>query len=186
MHERLACRLRWLFNALIASSLILLAFTLMVWAQSYWFAEQLIWQQPPSAGGLIVCRGEFCWFHAEEFTGHFPGTAGFHFYAVGVDGETLSPGGLERRWDGVILSKKEGGDHGIYWYIAKGPMSVVAAVFLLPTLPRLRRMILRWQDTHRRYREARLLRQKTHCSTCGYDLRATPDRCPECGTVPRN
>jgi hypothetical protein len=49
----------------------------------------------------------------------------------------------------------------------------VLAFLILPVV-----WILRWRAARRRA-SAGL------CETCGYDLRGTPERCPECGTVPK-
>jgi hypothetical protein len=40
-----------------------------------------------------------------------------------------------------------------------------------------------WMATRRR---RRLRKMAGRCMACGYDLRATPERCPECGAVPAN
>jgi hypothetical protein len=52
------------------------------------------------------------------------------------------------------------------------PHWFLALLFAIPPALHLRAMI---RSRRRRHRAG-------HCPTCGYDLRATPDRCPECGT----
>ena len=60
----------------------------------------------------------------------------------------------------------------IVWHVRLGYALPFAVLALPPTA---------WA-TARRRRRARLARRVAgQCPACGYDLRATPDRCPECG-----
>jgi hypothetical protein len=60
------------------------------------------------------------------------------------------------------------------WQVCAPAWSVCALTGALPAMWFVRRR--RWRAAHRR--------RNNCCATCGYDLRATPDRCPECGAIP--
>ena len=71
-----------------------------------------------------------------------------------------------------IVVVANGQPHGLVWVMV-GNVVALGPAFLL---------VNHFEGRLR----ARLIDQKyPHlCRTCGYDLSATPDRCPECGTVP--
>jgi hypothetical protein len=70
-----------------------------------------------------------------------------------------------QRWDYV---------DGRQWSLYLHALALSMAAAVVPSA-----RIWRWR------RRAALCRRRSAglCPTCGYDLRASPDRCPECGTV---
>jgi hypothetical protein len=77
------------------------------------------------------------------------------------------------------VNEKDGGEYSIIrrWYAV--PLWLVALISGVWPVWSIALSIRRMRRRRRAAREG-------CCKSCGYDLRATPDRCPECGTTPVN
>jgi hypothetical protein len=160
---------RRLFTLLSALSLLLCMASVVLWVRSYWITDRcrLPGESPPR--------------HA----------AWSHWGQVGID-NAPEVADARKRWQDHIfaeldLSIDESADtvrkrraHGPVPKIPAGqthamPHAAIAGLFALApvlwSLPRFRR----------RGNQRRL---SGLCMVCGYDTRATPNRCPECGTAP--
>jgi hypothetical protein len=169
------CLPRILLNAATVVSLMLGVATIALWVLSYWRADALADCQPTTERGVISTCGRLL-FYDEAAMGsyRYPPPIGWAHVALppATDIANYAPTNTTRfatlAGFGVLA-----GDTGRYtvtariiphWFIA-----LATAVF--PAI---------WLRTRRRrHRSASGL-----CAACGYDLRATPDRCPECGAVP--
>ena len=178
---------RRLFNLAAAVSLVLFLATCVMWVRSYhnWdsvhycteinrASDQTYYACHSDEGTIsfhlaFLSKAAVSWapwaagFRVETRPVVDPVTAERYLKSIAHDGVYRFGFGFVRR---PILG---GGDLSAvfvpHWCIA-----LVCAVGLVPQL------VVSQRDRVRRHHK--------RCPTCGYDLRATPARCPECGTAP--
>ena len=169
---------RRLFTLLSALSLLLCVASVAVWVRGYWVRDEVtVWRYPPGRRQQTVIAG-------------FPGCV----YFGRCDWPAVASGGTARtgwdsrpqhgRWDGGF------GGWPVRWQFARFvwvgfdrpgawdrllviPLWCPTALFAVAPIG----TVVAWRRRRRGRREGL-------CPRCGYDLRATPDLCPECGAVP--
>jgi len=189
------CVLRILTRAVIALSLLACIATTALWVRSYWGTDYLSRQTPqPAMNGVIshhenqirwtngtvrFSDGDYSvYLHLTEPTAAVttarPARWSWGRLGVGHFGwETPIPKSLYNRLgffsypSGLFTSFSDSNER--VWTI---PAWLPVIGLTMPPLFAL------WRVLRKRRR-----RREGHCPHCNYDLRATPDRCPECGTV---
>ncbi len=193
--------MKWkLFNVAVALSLLLCVAVCVLWVRSYWAQDSLNLSSvsipedglPRTWGcGLLTGRGSvgFSIFASEQLAppsadalADYHAGLGWHLKHFHVNRPVIWPNG-----EPATFWQRAGLCFDSYslipWYdLTKRLHQTVGCVpdwLVLPILLVLPAM--RWVERRRRRLSQR--RERGQCTMCGYDLRATPHRCPECGTV---
>jgi hypothetical protein len=112
---------------------------------------------------------------AATYRGRHPGETRFiHRRVLVVPPYVASPDTFGFGWERQA-SRSPGREEGLYGLVL--PVWLVVPCVSVPMWPRAARA---WRG----YRRRRAARLAGLCRACGYDLRATPGRCPECGRLP--
>lgn len=152
---------RWLFNFAAAGSLILCVAVIALSVRSDW-----VWDDIGHSGGNRYWRLGSCWGQLYYIEGNTPQSIQQDWWRrsePSTEAAHSRSGFIREAWSPAFTFI------GIpHWFLATltgAPMALWAAHFLY----------------HRHWKRQRV--RKGVCIACGYDLRATPQRCPECGTV---
>ena len=188
---------RWIFNSVVAVSLILFLAVAVLWVRSYFAGDSLTVQKNQrysirSYRGLlgVIASSKYSVsaFAPPPFTGGQEEPYSEKWELSRIATRELS-WTIAFNWPNSFTRALLGFKIGYCWepgdsdlgemdvdsgYLAIAPhWAYMLALGCIPAF---------WLRRHRQQRF-----QKGHgafCSVCGYDLRATPNQCPECGTVP--
>jgi hypothetical protein len=155
--------------ALSVLSLLLCVATIVLWVRSYECTDHIRregWEVQSGQGSLVLSWSS-CWGGAPLYWADEPDAVSLSlqygtFHSVSRQRDVRFAGvGYARYFTGTLPV-----EHVLFFM----PHWLPGAILLMPSalllLPVCRRQCVNAKST---------------CKTCGYDLRATPDRCPECG-----
>lgn len=148
---------RWLFNGLAAVSLVIVLVMSVVWVFSYWknFDFSLDFDQRSFSLGIVQGRVGIGWSMPVSLNIERPFEVREFLGFEYYVGVAGIYGGIHDLMYGTTVPA---------WFV----------VFIFAILP------LIWFRKFRKNHAPQI----GLCKVCGYDLRATLDLCPECGTVP--
>ena len=179
---------QWLFNALAVISLILCVSTIILYLGSASATGKQ--NNLRSFGNSRTYWGVYSFQRQEDLFEWYsfinprikgPKATDSHAYAIWI--KQFQPWKqyqrLGFRWGSMpaILTDTNGvvWRDGNSWWIAASPVNLMMALAVLPLIAYVR--------VRRSFRLRGKRMRDDLCTRCGYDLRATPDRCPECGTA---
>jgi hypothetical protein len=170
--------LRILFTLACAASLLLFLAAAVLWVRGYVVEDQLVWQSPRRTVFAKSSTGRVWVFQLELKPDENPSRTVFEHRVTRPEALDVSrQRWAVRYWHTPFFTFRSGGsvvssslfDVTVSWWF----VALLAAG--LPI-----RWFFLWRGRWRRERQ----RGEGRCAACGYDLRATRDRCPECGAVP--
>ena len=128
---------------------------------------QISWTRSPATGFPASREQGARWWNAWGFGRFQRHISSAFYYSLQLQGPTFSAPFTDD-WNAVMVP---------HWCL----VIALAPSFVLAWQRRRQ-----WHDACRQWQRRWRSRDSSavRCSACGYDLRATPQRCPECGTVP--
>jgi hypothetical protein len=193
---------RRLLNLLTAMSLLLCAAACVLWARSYWVSDSVLWIRPVQGPSPGAGREQVFSRYSAAASGRGRALLSYETLACSDPAAMRSalPASLTRtsgtpdwyygldqdRYLSVIRVPWLGAGCGMADYLTGGihrrrwsievPYALLAAVTAATPAVRVWRV-------YRRRRRLKRSSESGLCAACGYDLRATPGRCPECGAA---
>jgi hypothetical protein len=188
---------RILFNALIVMSVLLFVGTVVLWVRSHWIADMVTSSRREIGDNwswsrtwqIASARGSAAYYGSrsrhDDLGRLDPQVVAQHRQFINVPGFRHSfDHQTWRRPDGratfglrthLGFGFRFNGEAKGWVLLVTAPYWAIAGAFAVAPATWVRR---------RRKRERQRRIDNALCLRCGYDLRATPERCPECGTIP--